>query len=58
MSETDRRKLQAEFSLDATGVREGAQDAVSAVRGNCGVDNSSPSDAGRGINEPVLGYDL
>lgn len=32
MSDTDRRKLQIEASLDATGVREGAADAVAAAR--------------------------
>ncbi|WP_315125324.1 phage tail tape measure protein [Comamonas antarctica] len=32
MSDTDRRKLQLEASLDASGVREGAAEAVSAAR--------------------------
>jgi lambda family phage tail tape measure protein len=32
MSDTDRRKVQIEASLDATGVREGASDAVAAAR--------------------------
>lgn len=32
MNEADRRKLQIEASLDATGVREGAADAVAAAR--------------------------
>ena len=33
MSDTDRRKVQIEASLDATGVREGAADAVAAAKG-------------------------
>ena len=33
MSDYDRRKFQIEASLDATGVREGAQEAVNAVKG-------------------------
>lgn len=33
MSDTDRRKFQIEASLDATGVREGAQEAVAAAKG-------------------------
>lgn len=33
MSDTDRRKLQLEASLDASGVREGAADAVAAAKG-------------------------
>lgn len=33
MSDTDRRKVQIEASLDATGVREGAVDAVAAAKG-------------------------
>ncbi len=49
MSETDRRKLQAEFSLDATGVREGAQDAVSAVRQMEGDIRSAGKNAALGL---------
>ena len=33
MSDTDRRKVQIEASLDATGVREGANEAVTAAKG-------------------------
>jgi len=33
MSDTDRRKVQIEASLDATGVREGAAEAVAAAKG-------------------------
>lgn len=33
MSDTDRRKFQIEASLDATGVREGAAEAVAAAKG-------------------------
>ncbi|MEQ6474018.1 phage tail tape measure protein [Comamonas sp. wu1-DMT] len=33
MSDTDRRKVQIEASMDATGVREGAVDAVAAAKG-------------------------
>lgn len=43
MSDTDRRKIQLEASLDATGVRQGAADAVSAARSMA----SGVEDAGR-----------
>ncbi|WP_417283752.1 phage tail tape measure protein [Comamonas sp.] len=43
MSDTDRRKVQIEASLDATGVREGAADAVAAAKGMA----AGVEDAGR-----------
>lgn len=52
MAETDRRKIQGEVSLDASGVREGAQEASSAVRQMASEMQSAGKQAGAGF-KPV-----
>lgn len=52
MAEADRRKIQGEVSLDASGVREGAQEASSAVRQMAGDMQAAGKQAGAGF-KPV-----
>lgn len=52
MSDTDRRKVQIEASLDAQGVREGADDALKAVKGMAdGMENEGQRGA-KGLKLP------
>lgn len=50
MSDTDRRKLQIEASLDHTGVREGAADVVAAAKGMAAEVEESGRKAASGLN--------
>ena len=52
MSDTDRRKVQIEASLDATGVREGADDALKAVKGMANGMESEGQRGARGMKLP------
>lgn len=52
MADTDRRKIQGEVSLDASGVREGAQEAASAVRQMAGDMQAAGKQAAAGF-KPV-----
>lgn len=52
MSDTDRRKVQIEASLDATGVREGADDALKAVKGMANGMESEGLRGARGMKLP------
>lgn len=52
MAETDRRKIQGEVSLDASGVREGAQEAADAVRQMAGDMQAAGKQAAAGF-KPV-----
>lgn len=52
MADTDRRKIQGEVSLDASGVREGAQEATSAVRQMAGDMQAAGKQAATGF-KPV-----
>lgn len=49
MSDTDRRKVQIEASLDATGVREGAVDAVAAAKGMAAGVEAAGQKAAQGL---------
>ena len=49
MSDTDRRKVQIEASLDATGVREGADDALKAVKGMAAGVEAAGQKAAQGL---------
>ena len=52
MSDTDRRKVQIEASLDASGVREGADDALKAVKGMASGMESEGQRGARGMKLP------
>lgn len=52
MSDTDRRKVQIEASLDATGVREGVDDALKAVKGMANGMESEGLRGARGMKLP------
>ncbi|GEQ78040.1 phage tail tape measure protein [Comamonas testosteroni] len=49
MSDTDRRKVQIEASLDATGVREGAVDAMAAAKGMAAGVEAAGQKAAQGL---------
>lgn len=52
MAETDRRKIQGEVSLDASGVREGAQEAIKATKDMAAGMEQAGKQAGRAF-EPT-----
>ena len=52
MSDTDRRKVQIEASLDASGVREGADEAVRAAKGMADGMKEAGRDGANGLKLP------
>lgn len=55
MAETDRRKIQGEVSLDASGVREGAQEAIKATKEMAAGMNQAGKQAGEAFEPSKKG---